>query len=201
MSVHTEPHALVEQLNEYLTAMVECVFRHNGTLDKFIGDAVMAVWGNATTEGSREDALQATRAAFAMREELVRLNAKWRAEGRTEFKVGIALNHGDVIVGNIGSPQRMEFTVIGDAVNATWRLQERTKLHDCELLVGESLAELISPQFATEPLGNVQISRTTSTNYCRVRPEEAPHAAACAPFVRRSFGPHVESNDGVLQPA
>ena len=127
VSARTDPQALVSQLNEYLSAMVECVFRHGGTLDKFIGDAVMAVWGNVRTDGIRNDATGAVRAAVAMREELVRLNAEWKERGLSELRVGIAVNHGEVVVGNVGSPRRMEFTVIGEAVNVSWRLQELTK--------------------------------------------------------------------------
>ncbi|HEX8312855.1 MAG TPA: adenylate/guanylate cyclase domain-containing protein, partial [Chthoniobacteraceae bacterium] len=158
LSVTSDPHALVAQLNEYLTAMVDCVFRHGGTLDKFIGDAVMAVWGNAQTLGPREDTLSATRAAFAMREELEKLNARWRATGRPELAVGIAVNHGDVIVGNIGSPQRMEYTVIGDAVNLTWRLQELTKRLPFALLVGKTAASFISEHFDVQALGSHEVS-------------------------------------------
>ncbi|HMJ07203.1 MAG TPA: adenylate/guanylate cyclase domain-containing protein, partial [Chthoniobacterales bacterium] len=110
VSARTNPQALVSQLNEYLSAMVECVFRYGGTLDKFIGDAVMAVWGNVRSEGIRNDTTNAVRAALAMREELSRLNREWRARGLPEFRIGIAINQGDVVVGNIGSPQRMEFT-------------------------------------------------------------------------------------------
>ena len=158
LSVTSDPHALVAQLNEYLTAMVDCVFRHGGTLDKFIGDAVMAVWGNAQTLGAREDTLSATRAAFAMREELDKLNARWRATGRPELAIGIAVNHGDVIVGNIGSPQRMEYTVIGDAVNLTWRLQELTKRLPFALLVGKSAASFIGEHFEVQSLGTHEVS-------------------------------------------
>jgi adenylate cyclase len=138
--------------------MVDCVFRHGGTLDKFIGDAVMAVWGNAQTLGSREDTLNATRAAFAMREELEKLNARWRASGRPELAIGIAVNHGEVIVGNIGSPQRMEYTVIGDAVNLTWRLQELTKRLPFGLLVGKTAAALIAEHFEVQPLGPYEVA-------------------------------------------
>ncbi len=154
-----EPAALVAQLNEYLTAMVDCVFAHGGTLDKFIGDAVMAVWGNARSGGPAHDAGQAVRCAFAMRRALARLNEKWRGEGRPVFEVGIGLNHGEVIAGNIGSPHRMEFTVIGDAVNLTWRLQEMTKDHSGSLLIGEALAALLGPEFAPAPIGVLPVGK------------------------------------------
>lgn len=157
VSARTDPQALVSQLNEYLTAMVECVFRFGGTLDKFIGDAVMAVWGNTRSEGVRNDAANAVRAALAMRTELERLNAEWTKRGLPQLRIGVAINHGDVVVGNIGSPQRMEFTVIGDAVNVTWKLQELTKDLDADLIVGENFYGLVIEEFELRPLGKITI--------------------------------------------
>jgi adenylate cyclase len=153
VSAQSDPHALVAQLNEYLTAMVECVFRFGGTLDKFMGDAVMAVWGNVRSAGAAEDAVAAVRAALAMREELARLNEKWRGQGLPPLQIGIALNHGPVIAGNIGSPQRMEFTVIGDPVNVTWKMQELTKKVSADLVVSKSIEPLIVEHFELRPLG------------------------------------------------
>jgi adenylate cyclase len=153
VSARTDPHALVSQLNEYLSAMVECVFRHGGTLDKFIGDAVMAVWGNVRSDGVRDDAANAVRAALAMRDQLARLNSEWRKRGLPELRVGIAVNQGDVVVGNIGSAQRMEFTVIGDAVNISWKLQELTKQLGTQLVVSGNVAPLLVEEFELQPLG------------------------------------------------
>jgi adenylate cyclase len=157
VSARSDPRALVTQLNEYLTAMVECVFRFGGTLDKFIGDAVMAVWGNTRSEGVRADAVNAVRAALAMRAELARLNESWAARGLPPLRIGVALNHGEVVVGNIGSPQRMEFTVIGDAVNVSWKLQELTKDLDSDLIVGESVMSLVIEEFDLRPLGKATL--------------------------------------------
>ena len=153
VSAESDPHVLVTQLNEYLTAMVECVFRFGGTLDKFMGDSVMAVWGNVRSAGAGDDAVAAVRAALAMRTELARLNQKWRAEALPELQVGIALHHGTVIAGNIGSPQRMEFTVIGDTVNVTWKMQELTKKVSAELIVSKAVQSLIVEHFELRPLG------------------------------------------------
>jgi adenylate cyclase len=153
VSARREPHLLVRQLNEYLTAMVECVFRSGGTLDKFIGDAVMAVWGNIQGQGAAEDASNAVRAARAMQQELVRLNQVWRERGWPELRAGIAVHHGEVVVGNIGSPQRMEFTVIGDAVNVTWKLQEMTKEFSCSFIMSEQVHSLVHAGFDLKALG------------------------------------------------
>ncbi|HEV3410591.1 MAG TPA: adenylate/guanylate cyclase domain-containing protein [Chthoniobacterales bacterium] len=158
VSARTDPQTLVAQLNEYLSAMVECVFRYGGTLDKFIGDAVMAVWGNVQSQGVANDAANAVRAGLAMREELARLNEGWRKRGLPELRIGIALNQGDVVVGNVGSPRRMEFTVIGDAVNVSWKLQELTKKVESELVVSESVANLVVEHFEVQRLGAFHIA-------------------------------------------
>ena len=158
VATRTDPQALVSQLNEYLSAMVECVFRYGGTLDKFIGDAVMAVWGNVRSDGVRNDTANAVRAALAMHEELARLNADWRKRGLNELRIGIAVHQGDVVVGNIGSPQRMEFTVIGDAVNLSWRFQELTKQLGSELVVSANVATLLVDDFETRSLGFAAIA-------------------------------------------
>ncbi len=107
-------------LTEYFTEMVDCVFRHGGTLDKFIGDAVMAQWGAPI--GGPDDADNAMAAALDMMRALDELNASWRAAGRPELQIGIGLNFGEAFAGNIGSDRRLEFTVIGDTVNTANRL-------------------------------------------------------------------------------
>ncbi len=156
-SAKTDPQVLISQLNEYLGAMVECVFRHGGTLDKFVGDAVMAVWGNVKTAGVRDDAAAAVRAALEMRTELARLNHDWRRRGLPELKAGIAVNQGTVVVGNIGSPQRMEFTVIGDAVNICWKLQELTKQLGSDLIVSHHVTALLVEDFELRSLGTAHL--------------------------------------------
>ncbi len=153
----SEPHVLVRQLNEYLSAMVACVFQFDGTLDKFIGDAVMAVWGSIHSGGAAADALNAVQAARAMRGELDRLNAQWEKRGWPILKAGVAVHHGDVVVGNVGSAQRMEFTVIGEAVNLTWKLQEKTKELRVPFLMSAAVHTLVESDVATSAVGRTWI--------------------------------------------
>ncbi len=114
------PDDMASLLTEYFTQMVDCVFRHEGTLDKFIGDAVMAQWGAPI--GGQDDADKAMAAAIDMMRALGALNARWHASGRPELQIGIGLNFGEAFAGNIGSERRLEFTVIGDTVNTASRL-------------------------------------------------------------------------------
>jgi adenylate cyclase len=107
-------------LTEYFTEMVECVFRHGGTLDKFMGDAVMAEWGAPL--GTSDDADRAMRAAIDMMHAMEGLNRRWKEAKRPQLAIGIGLNYGEAFAGNIGSERRLEFTVIGDVVNTAYRL-------------------------------------------------------------------------------
>jgi adenylate cyclase len=120
LSESMNPDDMATLLTEYFTEMVECVFRHGGTLDKFMGDAVMAQWGAPI--GTPEDADRAVQAAIEMMRALDALNAKWRRDGRPELGIGIGLSYGEAFAGNIGSERRLEFTVIGDTVNTASRL-------------------------------------------------------------------------------
>ena len=147
MTESDDSQALVAQLNDYLTEMVECVFRYEGTLDKFIGDAVMAVWGNVKSQGLAQDAVSSVNCALDMLESLKALNLRWSESGRPAFEIGIGINHGEVIVGNMGSHRRKDFTVIGDAVNLASRLEGITKEYQAPLVIGESVEKLVRDQF------------------------------------------------------
>ena len=120
LSATMSPDQTALLLTEFFTEMVECVFKHGGTLDKFIGDAVMAQWGAPITEV--DDADRALDAAVDMMRSLDGLNIRWREQKRPELQVGIGLNYGEAFAGNIGSERRLEFTVIGDTVNTASRL-------------------------------------------------------------------------------
>jgi adenylate cyclase len=152
---------LVAQLNEYLSRMTATVFENLGTLDKFIGDAVMAVWGNVASRGVAADARACAKAALAMRRELKALNEKWATEGIAPFHIGIGINHGDVLVGNIGSQEKADPTVIGDAVNLTSRLESLTRTYSVDILVGVRAAELIRDEFDLRSVALVQVKGKT----------------------------------------
>ena len=157
LSEKGEPEALVAQLNEYLSGMTSVVFGNGGTLDKFIGDAIMAVWGNVRSFGMAQDAKNCARAALGMRRELRKLNQKWRQEGRMGFGMGIGINHGEVIVGNIGSHERMDPTVIGDSVNLASRIEGLTRIYGVDILVGASAAELAKDEVHLRSVARVQV--------------------------------------------
>jgi adenylate cyclase len=152
-----DPEVLVSQLNEYLSRMTSVVFSNGGTLDKFIGDAIMAVWGNVRSFGMAQDAKNCVHAALAMRRELRQLNQKWRDEGRMGLGMGIGINQGEVIVGNIGSHERMDPTVIGDSVNLASRLEGLTRIYGVDILVGASAAELARDEVYLRSVARVQV--------------------------------------------
>jgi adenylate cyclase len=142
---------LVLQLNEYLDRMVQTVFETNGSIDKFIGDAVMAVWGrlrdNATEADLTTDARAAATTALRMREELTDLNRIWATRGIEPLAVGIGLHQGEAVVGDMGSQLKKEFTAIGDSVNTAARLESATKQYGVDLLISDSLRARLGPDF------------------------------------------------------
>jgi adenylate cyclase len=121
MSEALSPEEVVHILNEYFTAMTAIIFKYGGYLDKFMGDAIMALYGAPMELPDHAD--RAVLAAVEMSEKMKELQAKWRLEGKREVNIGIGINTGEVVVGNIGSNERMEFTAIGDTVNLTQRLE------------------------------------------------------------------------------
>jgi adenylate cyclase len=140
LSEKMSPDEIAGLLTDYFTEMVEIVFRYGGTLDKFMGDALMALWGAPIVR--IDDADRATRAAIAMQQALRLLNVRWTAQGRPALAVGIGLNAGEVFAGNIGSERRLEYTVIGDAVNVAARLCSQAG--PGEILIAEPLHALLS---------------------------------------------------------
>ena len=157
LTEHADPEALVKQLNEYLSQMTKAVFDNGGTLDKFIGDAVMAVWGNVRSQGKMEDTKMAVRAALTMRRELWNLNANWFERGIAPFAIGIGINQGDVLGGNIGSSEKADPTVIGDAVNLASRLEGLTRTYGTDILLGPTAADFVRDEFHIRSVARVQV--------------------------------------------
>jgi adenylate cyclase len=132
-SESTSPEQAVEVLNEYLEAMTAAVFRHGGTVDKYVGDCVMALFGIPVPYA--DHAARSVRAALEMQAELFRLQRDWGARGLPLLDIGIGINTGAMVVGNVGSSLRVDFTVIGDAVNLASRVESLTKALNARILV------------------------------------------------------------------
>lgn len=154
------PTAMATQLNEYFAEMVDCIFRHNGALDKFIGDAIMAYWG--APEQSDNDALHAVSAAVDMQAALERLNRRWQSEGRPSLEVGIGIHCGDAFVGNIGSPRRLEYTLIGDTINMASRLCSLAGAG--QILLSEAMVQSLGSAASCEICSDLHVFRHSSEN-------------------------------------
>jgi adenylate cyclase len=160
------PDAIAKLLTEYFSEMVEIIFEHGGTLDKFVGDAIMALWGAPIAHADDPD--RALRAAVAMQRGVSRLNERWALTGRPEIGVGIGINYGDVFAGNIGSHRRLEYTVIGDAVNVANRLC--SEAGPGEILVSEALCQVVKDRADYEYLPAMALrGRTRSVQVYRVK--------------------------------
>lgn len=146
LSEQLSPGEVVAILNDYLSAMTEVIFHHQGTIDKFEGDAILAFF-NAPLP-VRDHASQAVRCGHIMLQRLAEFNARQLAAGRQALQIGIGINTGEVFVGNIGSAQRLDYTVIGDAVNLASRIQDLTKTEGVELLFSESTARQLPADLA-----------------------------------------------------
>ena len=140
MAEKMDPKELVKFLNEYFTVMTEIIFKHGGTIDKYIGDAIMALFGAPVPH--KDDTLHCVQAALEMQRELDRLNKKWARAGLSvQFKLGIGINVGEMVVGNLGSPQYMNYTVIGDNVNLAARLESNAK--PGQVLVSKAVHDVV----------------------------------------------------------
>jgi adenylate cyclase len=147
------PEELVAQLNEYFTRMVAVVFRHEGTVDKFVGDMVMALFGAPLDDPEHADHAVAT--AVDMVKELRELNAAWAARGMAQLDIGVGVNSGDMIAGNIGSSSIMSYTVIGDNVNLGSRLESLNKEYKTRIIISDATRTRLKTEYEMRPLGDV----------------------------------------------
>ncbi len=154
ISESLEPRQLTQMLNTLFNPLTEIVYRHNGTIDKYMGDALMAFWGAPIVD--EQHAGNAVSAAFEIQESLVALNRRLESNGWPQIQLGIGINTGVVSVGNMGSRYRMAYTVIGDSVNLASRLQDLTRIYRCRIIVGEQTKRAF-PAATYRELGLVQV--------------------------------------------
>jgi class 3 adenylate cyclase len=160
MAEHMTPEAVVTDLNEYFSAMVDVVFRHGGTVDKYIGDGIMAIFGAPLPQ--HDHALQAVLAADAMRLALGELNAKRTADGKSPLEIGVGIHTGECVVGNIGTAERMDYTAVGDAVNTASRIEGLTKELGADVLLsGETYRQLVG-RVLTSPREPLRVKGRTA---------------------------------------
>jgi adenylate cyclase len=155
ISENMTPEGLVKLLNEYLTSMTDMVFKHDGLLDKYIGDAVMAVWGAPLDQP--DHAKRACLTALDMLDELHRLQKKWSAEGLPVLNIGIGVNAGPMVVGNMGSARRFNYTVMGDSVNIGSRLEGLNKVYGTNIIVSQMTFEKVQEEFLGRELDLVRV--------------------------------------------
>jgi adenylate cyclase len=155
ISEKLSPEELVRFLNEYLTAMTDIVFKYDGLLDKYIGDAVMAVFGAPLDQP--DHAVRACRTAVEMMAELQRLKEKWAAEGRGDVDIRIGVNSGEMVVGNMGSEMRFDYTVMGDSVNLASRLEGTNKEYKTNVMISEFTYELVKDELYCRELDAVRV--------------------------------------------
>lgn len=155
LSEKTDPEKLVALLNEYFTAMTEIILQTGGVLDKFIGDAIMAFWG--APQETPNHAQLACETALKMTERLAILKKDWAKRGLPEINIGIGLNSGQMLVGNIGSTTRFNYTVIGDNVNLASRLEGLNKQYPAGIIISQFTHERIKDTFVCEYLDKVNV--------------------------------------------
>jgi adenylate cyclase len=158
MAEKSRPEVVVDVLNRFFSTMTEIVFANLGTLDKYLGDGMMAIFGAPYM--SEDDAINAVNAAVAMQRRMVKLNAELQKLGFDPIEVGIGINTGEVTVGCIGSERRMDYTAIGNAVNLAARLMQQAK--GKQILIGETTYNLIGDVFPTRTIGELSLKGLSS---------------------------------------
>jgi class 3 adenylate cyclase len=155
LSEQLEAEDLVSYLNSYFSEMIEIILEHEGMLDKFMGDAILALFGAPL--GHDDDSLRAVKAALAMQEKLNGLNEFWIKNGKPGIRIGIGISTGEVVVGNIGSEKRLEYTVIGQDVNYAQRIEELTKELATDILISETTYKKVKDHVVAERFGPLTI--------------------------------------------
>jgi len=162
ISEHLEPEVLISMLNEYFDAMVKIIFKHYGVLDKFVGDELMATFG--ILDSVENGPINSLKAAVEMQNKMKSLMDEFRKKGYPVFEVGIGINCGDVVMGNLGSKNRMDYTVIGDTVNVAARLEQMAEGRS--IIVGEAVHERCGHLIAMQPKGEVKVKNRSQPVKC-----------------------------------
>ena len=155
MSEKGTPEDVVAQLNELFTRMVGVVFDHRGTVDKFVGDMIMALYSAPLDDEDHAD--HAVQTALVMIKTLFEMNEEWAARGKPTLDIGIGINTGDMIAGNVGSDTIMSYTVIGDAVNLGARLESLNKEYGTRIIISQATRDLLKGRYDIHPLGDVVV--------------------------------------------
>jgi adenylate cyclase len=155
ISENMDPQALVALLNEYFTEMVAIVIGQDGVVDKYIGDAIMVVFG--APEPMADDALRAVKSAVGMRNALAKLNERLKERGAAPLRTGIGIHTGEVIAGSIGHEEQRQYTVIGDAVNLASRLETATKDLGVNILISEHTYAIVKEHVEARPMKEIHV--------------------------------------------
>ena len=155
ISEQLTPEELVHLLNEYLTAMTDIVFKYDGLLDKYMGDAIMAVYGAPLDQP--DHAVRACKTALEMMAALKKLQVKWSAEGKPPMNIGVGINTGDMVVGNMGSQMRFDYTVMGDSVNLASRLEGINKEYGTNIVTSEFTYAIVKDDLCCRELDAVRV--------------------------------------------
>ena len=169
---------VVEWLNDYFGRMNNIVERYGGHINKYIGDGLMIVFGAPVDRGDEEEARSAVDCGLAMLDEVERMNEDWKGTGRPVIKIGCGIHTGLATCGVVGAERRMEYTVIGDTVNLSARLESTTKEFKIPILISEPTAKLLGDGYVVKPLGEVKVKgKTLNTSVYSVEREEAAREA------------------------
>lgn len=162
LSEQYSPEGLVAHLNEYFESMVGAIHQDQGSLNKYIGDAILAFWGGFYSKGSSQDCVSAIRTALEMNRRIERLNVEWSQDAeKSALQIGIGISYGTCFVGNLGHSQRMEFAVMGDVVNLGSRLEGATKQYGCSVLVSDAVYVNCREHFYFQELDVIQVKGKT----------------------------------------
>jgi len=205
ISENMEPDDLVNSLNRYFGLMVDTLMERGGVVDKYIGDAIMAIFG--APKKHEDDALRSVLAGLEMAESLEVFNLGQRQRGKPEFRIGVGINYGVVTVGNIGCEKKMNYTVIGDAVNLASRLEGATKMYRQPLLMSQDVRDRVSDKVRCRQVDTIAVkgkSKGVSVHTARsmLTPAEekgwAIHEEAVGKYYARDFAPAAEGFRDVL---